>query len=764
MIARRCRRRWMTTAPIRNCRNSILTPVCHRPRARGVIPLRLGHGQSGDGLVLLRPQRGSASGDRERQVGGVEIPARREVEPGLGRICDQHAVESACPRPQFAARSRAPGPYPVQPRPRRQEEEHRERHHPHRDREEPPDGGQHSAHQGRQVGDPHPPLGAPAYEESVGQRPTPHGVAQGVLCHRQLLTRGRVAAGFELGSGPVHIEGRSHGPGDRVDAIPRRSGAEAPHAPRRLPCLAQFDQAPLAEMEQGGGQCVGADRLGANVFALNGPDSVRRGVLQRERRRLLHRVPVHQHRAYCGGDGQRSHQRDGLRRPAQDAIPFGGPGQFGPRRGGNVDAESNRHRSARRQVDRGHRDGGPVDRQVGAGRPDTGPHRARRPADTSRKRHLDVGAVDAVVPGRRDDIPEEHRPRRAVVGYPDCARECPVFAGGTRIENPGNRVADLEDVGARIQVTVRVADLGNPESPVLPEQLVPDRAAVHQHGGDLGVLTHPGVIRVADVPVAENPVPIAGKPTRDRLDRLQSAVSVDVIIRAVLTDRHRIVDRPASRPAGEHQRPQHAEGGQRQGEQPPDHPAQRRHLHLRCPLAAIHPMRNGSTWIRTGSWSRRALSMAVARRRRRGQCQPLAPFHPNEHPDHLGARLDAGRPAHARRQVHRAEDIGAARDRARQPRGRQQRADRLGGSVHGGQVNARRQADLGAGVQFGFGMPHRIPADQRLHRGNGRVGDNSHHASIGPGPHQCGGGHPAPEGVLGDPQILATQQRPTVQE
>ena len=59
-----------------------------------VVPIRLRRRLSRRCLILLRPQRRGASGDRERDIGRVEVLARAEVEPRLGRIGGQHAVES----------------------------------------------------------------------------------------------------------------------------------------------------------------------------------------------------------------------------------------------------------------------------------------------------------------------------------------------------------------------------------------------------------------------------------------------------------------------------------------------------------------------------------------------------------------------------------------------------------------------------------------------------------------------------------------------
>ena len=126
--------------------------------------------------------------------------------------------------------------------------------------------------------------------------------------------------------------------------------------------------------------------------------------------------------------------------------------------------------------------------------------------------------------------------------------------------------------------------------------------------------------------------------------------------------------------------------------------------------------------------------------------------------------IDTGGPAHARRQSHRPQHLRGAGHRPRQAGLGQQCVHRDRGSVQRGQMHARRQPDFGARVQFDVGVPHRIPPDQRLHRGDGRLRDHCHDTTVRAGPHLRRGRQPPPQGVLGRPQVLAAQQCPTVQQ
>ena len=95
---------------------------------------------------------GGTRRDRERDVGGVQVLAGGEVEPGLGRVGGQQTVETACLRPQLATRRGAAGADAVGPRPHREGEEHRERQTPHGDREAPAEEAAHREDRGERVG------------------------------------------------------------------------------------------------------------------------------------------------------------------------------------------------------------------------------------------------------------------------------------------------------------------------------------------------------------------------------------------------------------------------------------------------------------------------------------------------------------------------------------------------------------------------------------------------------------------------------------
>jgi hypothetical protein len=208
-----------------------------------------------------------------------------------------------------------------------------------------------------------------------------------------------------------------------------------------------------------------------------------------------------------------------------------------------------------------------VDGEVAAGGAAAGSDRTLRAQHRRGQCHGDVDVLDLVVPGRCDDIPEEHRGRVRVTRR---VAELLTCADGSGIEHAGDGVPDLEHVRPRGQGAVRATDLGHPEPfPALPEQLVGRRFAVPQDRLELRHLPDLGTVLVGDIPVPEDAVPSDGELTGDGLHGSQITVGVHRVVGGVVTDDHRIGGAVATSTGGraENQRPQHAKRDEHQRDQ-----------------------------------------------------------------------------------------------------------------------------------------------------------------------------------------------------
>ena len=176
------------------------------------------------------------------------------------------------------------------------------------------------------------------------------------------------------------------------------------------------------------------------------PETRRRRVLQRESRRRFDGSAVPQERAEAGRHCEPGDPQHARHRLAENAVPCVRPRQFRSRRGRHVDA-------------RPHASPGCAAAGIVAESSTLLPLTARSrqaapmpkptehcPRDIAGQRDRDVGPLNPVVPGLGDDVPEEHRPGRR--GLADGFSESLVGTGGAGVEDPGDAVADLEDVGA----------------------------------------------------------------------------------------------------------------------------------------------------------------------------------------------------------------------------------------------------------------------------------------------------------------------------
>jgi len=286
--------------------------------------------------------------------------------------------------------------------------------------------------------------------------------------------------GLEFGARLHHLQCRADRDADRIDVCPRAGSGDSADVPLLFVDLAQIDQPALGEVEQRRGEAVLRDGLGADVLGLHRPEARRRRVLKRESGRRFDCGAVPQKRAEPECRRQPGDPHHARHRLTKDAVPGIGPRQADPRRCRHVDAGAHRHGGTRREVCRRQSDRVALDGQVAARATDAVANRALCAADISRQGHRDFSVVDRVVPGRGDNVPEEHRRRGR--GCTHNGREGLTGAGGTRVKNTRDAVADLEDVGAPTEVLVRITDLGDPEAfAVLPQHLVRGRPAVEQY-------------------------------------------------------------------------------------------------------------------------------------------------------------------------------------------------------------------------------------------------------------------------------------------
>ena len=335
--------------------------------------------------ILLRPQRGRARGDRERDVGGVEVLAGPEVEPRLGRIGGQHAVESPCLRPQFASGRGAAGADAVDPRPRGEQEERRERQAHVVTGKPPPEEAAHRGQDRDHVGGAHPQFLLALDHQAAVERPLLHGLGHIGLGLVQLLAGLDGLLRLELLARPVHLERESRPAADGVEPLPVGLVGQAADSPLLVVDLLSSISLALGQVEQRRGEAVLGDGLGADVLGLHRPEPRRRRVLQREPGRRLDGGAVPEEAAEGERHGERQDPRHPAQRRAEDPVPRVGPRQLVARRGRHVDARPHRDRRAGPQiarptsVDRVAGDG-----QVAAGCTDAEADRTLRSGDVAR--------------------------------------------------------------------------------------------------------------------------------------------------------------------------------------------------------------------------------------------------------------------------------------------------------------------------------------------------------------------------------------------
>ncbi len=155
----------------------------------------------------------------------------------------------------------------------------------------------------------------------------------------------------------------------------------------------------------------------------------------------------------------------------------------------------------------------------------------------------------------------------------------------------------------------------------------------------------------------------------------------------------------------------------------------------------------------------------------RRAARPRARSRPAGRPGPASARCGRApsRPVPPRR-ARAGDGAVGGRDRPQHLRARGEigRADHVadGGFRPGqrGQPDRRGEPELAPLGQFSLGVRHRVPAHQRLHRRERRVGHDHDGTSLAPGPHQRGGVEPAAQRLLGRAQAGAAEQRPAVQQ
>ncbi len=155
-------------------------------------------------------------------------------------------------------------------------------------------------------------------------------------------------------------------------------------------------------------------------------------------------------------------------------------------------------------------------------------------------------------------------------------------------------------------------------------------------------------------------------------------------------------------------------------------------------------MLSGSTWMRTGSslraertrWSspsaRDSPTPWLRGTRRTTRCSSPLPGHRPQHLRALG-------------QVEQGEGV----------------VERSEVAGHRGDPRGRRQVGLGTLLGLTSGEAGRVPPDQRLQRGVGRVAHGDH---VSPGAHECGRVEPASQRLLGGPHVVARQGEPRVED
>nr|CRL74286.1 hypothetical protein CPGR_03083 [Mycolicibacterium malmesburyense] len=313
-----------------------------------MIPIRLRCSRSRVRLVFRRPQRRDARGHRVRDICRVEVVAGPEVESRLCRIGGQHAVETACARPQFTPGLGPPGPHADGPRSERRQEEGRERQRPHRRREPPAKDAERNEQQRDRVGHAHPPLSACLHQKLV-VGPFPDGLVHVGLGLGEPLAGPHGLVGLELFARARHPQRRPDRQADRIDLTPLGALGLTANAPVPVCHLTKLDQPALREMEQRRGDGLSGHRLRADVLDLNRADALGRGVLQREARRPFDGAATPQKTGHPGRRGQRRHPQRTRQRVPENAIPSCYPRHRRARGRGHVDARAHGDRSPRHQ-------------------------------------------------------------------------------------------------------------------------------------------------------------------------------------------------------------------------------------------------------------------------------------------------------------------------------------------------------------------------------------------------------------------------------
>ncbi len=222
------------------------------------------------------------------------------------------------------------------------------------------------------------------------------------------------------------------------------------------------------------------------------------------------------------------------------------------------------------------------------------------------QRDRDARPADGHLPALGNDVPVEHRAR--IPGVLALRRRIP--SGGPRggfRDHPVDGVRDRVGVLARVEVDIRVADLGDQEpAPVLPVRLVLGRGTVHHDLADGREVPRARVARVGDVPVAEDPVAIAREVGGDLLGHRHVPVGGDGECGPHLGDDDGIVGcTGGGRDQRSGQGPEQSDGGEQDQQDPP--------ADRQCPAAhGTNLLAPGRRVAPTGRWARPPRGQAVS--------------------------------------------------------------------------------------------------------------------------------------------------------
>ena len=142
---------------------------------------------------------------------------------------------------------------------------------------------------------------------------------------------------------------------------------------------------------------------------------------------------------------------------------------------------------------------------------------------------------------------------------------------------------------------------------------------------------------------------------------------------------------------------------------------------------------------------------------RRRERQSVVARHPHQHPDHRAVTASAeGRRAAAATRPGRARPRRRAVARSRAARRPRRAAPSTAAMcTAGGSPTSARASSSDSACATG------IPADQRLHGRDRRLGDHRDDTAVAAMPHQRRGGHPSAQRILGGAQVLSARAAPS---